>query len=158
MNEGPDPIRIHAKRNENMSTRKNTWRAALGLAILLLASACASRGTSQDTYMGGEGAETEKIGGTTSISNELEITNLREKRLDDSRLHVQFELHNMRGGNLAFEWTVEWFDAAGFRIDWPQHWTPTAIGGKGYEILSLTGPTPNTSNWRLAVRKPNSVK
>ncbi len=157
MNEGPDPTRIQAMRNETMKTKKNTWRAALGLALLLLAGACVSKGTSQDTYVGGEGAETEKIGGTSGISNSLEMVGIRSERRD-GRLFVQFELHNKRGSNLAFEWTVEWFDDAGFRIDWPQHWAPTALGGKGYEIISLTGPTPNASSWRLAVRKPNSIE
>ena len=131
--------------------------ASLGLALLLGASGCKSRGTSQDTYLGGEVEDTRKIEGVSAISSSLEMVGVRSERRD-GRLHVQFELHNTKGSNLAFEWSAEWFDDRGFKIDWPDHWTPVSIPGKGYEVIALTGPTPNASSWRLAVQKPNSVR
>ena len=140
----------------NSNERRPLWYASLGLALLLAATSCQSRGTSQDTYLGGEGAETKRIEGTSGISGSLEMVGVHSERRD-GRLFVQFELHNKRGSNLAFEWSAEWFDDGGFKIDWPDHWTPAMITGKGFEVISLTGPTPNATSWRLNVQKPNSV-
>jgi len=129
----------------------------LGLALLLISTGCTSKGTSQDTYVGDEYGEIQKIEGVSAISSKLEITNVRSERRD-GRLHVQFELHNTKGSNLAFEWSVDWFDDNGFRIDWPHNWTPASMTGKGYTTVSLTGPTLEASGWRLNVQKPNSVR
>jgi uncharacterized protein YcfL len=125
-------------------------------ALLLFVASCRSQGTSQDTYVGGEGGEIEKIGGTSGVSDSLVMLGLVSERRDD-RLHVQFELHNKRGSNLAFEWSVEWFDEGGFKVAFPQHWKAVSLGGKGYETIAVTGPTPAASSWRLALRKPNTA-
>ncbi|MEW6072265.1 MAG: YcfL family protein [Planctomycetota bacterium] len=128
--------------------------AVLGLALVLGAAACQSKGTSQDTYLPGE--EWQKIEGVSGISDDLEMQDIRSERRDD-RLHVQFELHNTRGSNLAFEWNAVWFDDSGYKIDWPDHWRPVSIPGKGFEILHLVAPTPQATSWRLYVQKPNTV-
>ena len=44
------------------------------------------------------------------------------------------------------------------RIDMPEHWTPAALGGKGYETIRRTAPTPEASSFRLGFRKPNTVR
>ncbi len=139
------------------NSTKTLLCASCGLALVLFAGSCRSRGTSQDTYVGGEAQETQKIEGVSAISSKLQMTNVRHERRD-GRLFVQFELHNTKGSNLAFEWSVDWFDDAGFKIDWPEHWTPTSMTGKGFETISVTGPTQEAASWRLMVQKPNAVR
>ena len=49
----------------NQTTNHGIGRTAGAIAtivLLLLVASCRSRGTSQDTYVGGEGGEAEKIG------------------------------------------------------------------------------------------------
>lgn len=76
----------------------------------------------------------------------------------DGKLFVQFNLRNTRSSNLAIEWAIEWFDASGFKIDTPRRWQPAALGGKGFETITQTAPTPEASSFRLGVRKPNTVR
>lgn len=139
-----------------------TTKRALGLVLggLLLAGlqGCLSRGTAQNTYSGGEGLETEEHVGSPSLKRKLEMVDIRSERREDGRLRVQFELHNNGGTNLSFEWAAVWMNDRGFRIDVPEHWTPVSIPGHGYEIVNLTGPTPDASQWRLQVQLPNSAE
>lgn len=144
----------------NHDTNRGIGRAVgaiVAIVLLVFVASCRSRGTSQDTYVGSERGDNEKIGGTSGVSDSLVMLGLISERRDD-RLHVQFELHNKRGGNLAFEWSIEWFDESGFKIAFPTHWTPVTLGGKGYETIAVTGPVPEASSWRLGVRKPNTVR
>jgi uncharacterized protein YcfL len=116
------------------------------------------RGTAQNTYVGkNDGTEVETIEGDSSLANDLVMEGIQSERRD-GRLFVQFNLKNTKSSNLTFEWTMEWFDASGFKINAAQHWTPVAIGGKGYETITQTAPTPAASSWRLGLRKPNSVR
>jgi len=144
-----------------------THRNLMGLAALLLAAllptvvACRSTGlrsgTAQNTYVGGEGLETEELVGNRSLAKDLEMTQVRSERRD-GRLHVQFELHNKRTANLAIEWTVDWFDDGGFRIDWPRRWSPVSLVGQGYNTIAFTAPVPEASQWRFAVEYPNAIR
>jgi uncharacterized protein YcfL len=116
------------------------------------------RGTAQNTYIGKEGGgELESLEGDPALADDLVMEGIRSERRDD-RLFVQFNLKNTRNSNLAFEWTMEWFDASGFKISTAQHWTPVAIGGMGYETITQTAPTPEATSWRLGLRKPNSIR
>ncbi len=116
------------------------------------------RGTAQNTYVGtDDGAQIEEIPGDPSLAKDLVMEGIKTERRD-GRLFVQFDLKSTRSSNLAFEWSLEWFDASGFRIDAPKHWTPISLGGMGFETLSQTAPSPEASGFRLGVRKPNSVR
>ncbi len=134
-----------------------------GAAILLagLSAACQAfepRGTAENTYMGtNDGTEIEEIVGDPGLQRDLVIENYRSERRD-GRLHVQFDLRNMRSSNESFEWALEWFDASGFRIDATEHWTPIALGGKGSETIGQTAPTPDASSFKLHARRPNTVR
>lgn len=130
----------------------------LGAALLLLAACGAPRGTSSNAVRGQEGSsELEEIDGSRGLRNDLEIVGYRSERRD-GRLHVQFDLRNKRGSNLAFEWTMDWYDSSGFRIDTQEHWRPVAIGGKGFETIAVTAPTPEASSFKLEYRLPNPVR
>ena len=116
------------------------------------------RGTAQNTYIGKEGdGELESMKGDPRLMNDLVLEDYRSERRD-GRLFVQFNLKNTTNSNLAFEWTMDWFDGSGFRIDTMEHWTPVAIGGMGYEIITQTAPTPEANSFQLGLRKPNSIR
>ena len=149
-----------------MNPQRTTTRAARSLAPALLlfaftlvSGACVSkpRGQAQNTYLGGEGLEMETLVGNRGLEGDLKVLRpLSERR--DGRLHVQFELHNRRTSDFSFEYAVTWLDASGFVIDTPWRWSPMTIAGQGYRTVSITGPTPEASQWKLHVQKPSSVR
>lgn len=136
-------------------------RAWLALALACSAlSACVSKpkGQAQNTYVGGEGQEMETRVGNPGFERELEILRPISRRDESGRLHVQFELHNKKTRDLAFEYAVSWRDPAGFAIDTPWHWKPMSIVGQGFRTIAVTGPTPEASQWELHVQPPSSVR
>ncbi|MEM7305710.1 MAG: YcfL family protein [Planctomycetota bacterium] len=128
-------------------------------ALAGLLSACMSgRGGPQTTLEGGEGRlEVAELASGMSLERDLEIRNPISERREDFLL-CQFELHNKRGSTLKLEWTADWFDSSGFKIDTNENWRPLAIGGKGFEIVQITAPKPEAEVWRLRVQKPNPVR
>lgn len=144
-----------------------TTRFARGLAASAAAALLAtltvgclafeSRGTAQNTYTVDESGEITETFGDRGLAKDLVMEDIRTERRD-GRLLVQFNLRNTRSSNLAIEWAIAWFDGSGFRIDVPEHWTPAALGGKGYETVTRTAPTPEASSFRLGFRKPNTVR
>jgi len=134
--------------------------ACCALAFSLLGAcrlALEPRGTTQNTYVGDEGTEVEETFGDPQLAKELVLESIKTERRDD-RLFVQFNLRNTRSSNLAIEWAIEWFDASGFLIDTPHRWEPASMGGKGYKTITRTAPTPEAAEFRLGVRKPNTVR
>ena len=142
-----------------MNTRRCTTWIAAACAGFLAAGCLATepRGTAQNTYTGGEDQEPVETFGDSHLAKNLVMEDIRTERREN-RLFVQFNLRNTKSSNLPIEWAIEWFDASGFRIDTPHHWTPAALGGKGYETISCTAPTPGASGFRLGVRKPNTIR
>jgi uncharacterized protein YcfL len=134
-------------------------RIAPLFAALLLGAACSStRGRPENTYVGAEGAaKMEMLEGNPGLDRDLEILNPRSERRQ-GRLYVEFDLRNKRASNLPLEWSVEWFDTAGFEVEAARSWTPIVIGAKGFESLSMLAPTPAATSWRLHVRPPNPVE
>lgn len=129
-----------------------------GLLLLVLSGCGAPRGGTTNTVRGTEGSpDLQQLDGGRTLSKDLEIVRYRSERRD-GRLHVQFDLQNKRGSNLAFEWQMEWFDSSDFKIDTQDHWTPIVIGGKGFETIAVTAPTPEASIFRLAYRLPDTVR
>ena len=140
-------------------TQRLARAAAWSLACLALAS-CVSKpkGQAQNTYSGGEGLEMEKRVGNRGFEGELEILRPLSRRNDDGRLFVQFELHNKKTRDLAFEYAITWRDDQGFALDTPWHWTPLSIVGQGFRTLQVTAPAPEATQWELHVQPPSSVR
>jgi uncharacterized protein YcfL len=133
--------------------------AASFLAFGALVAGCASgRGGPQTTMQGGESTPgmVELDSGVT-LGHELKMLNLNQTRRSGF-LVAQFDLHNQRGSSLALEWSVDWFDQHGMKIVTNENWRPLVIGGRGYETLQITAPTPEAEEWRLKFQKPNPVR
>ncbi len=140
---------------------KSILRSALaGSLSAMLLTACTStgKGGPQTTLAGGEGQPgmTELDSGQ-GLMKDLEILSLVQSKKGE-HLVAQFELHNKRGSQMNLEWTVDWFDEAGLQVDFSESWRPLAIGGRGFEMVQITAPTPSARSWRLRVQKPNPVR
>ena len=151
------------RRFDRISSGRSLAASALAAMLLIACAAGSSRGTAENSYASGAGeAGSEKAGveetiGDPTLARELVMESVRTERRE-GRLFVQFNLRNNRASNLPIEWTLVWFDDAGFRLGDSQHWTPAVLGGKGFETISKTAPTPAASAFRLALRKPNTVR
>jgi len=135
-------------------------------AFLLAAAACFAGCTSlgdgsggpQTTLQGAEGLnEPQELDSGFTLSKDLEIMRPISVRKNDF-LVVQFELHNKRGDQMNLEWSVEWTDEQGLKIDTNENWRPLAIGGKGYETIQITAPTTSARGWKLKVQRPNPIR
>ncbi len=145
---------MNTKRSiEGLSRRGRA--VAFALVASVLAACSSTRGTAQNTYVSEDGAAVEETIGNFTLSRELVMESVRTERRD-GRLFVQFNLRNTRASSLPAEWTLVWFDEAGFKLDHAHHWTPIVLDGKGFETISQTAPTPAASGFRLALRKPTS--
>jgi uncharacterized protein YcfL len=141
-----------------MKTMHRTAALLLASAPLLLACTSTGKGGAQMTVQGAEALPgmTELDSGL-AISQDLEILNLVQVRKNDF-LVAQFELHNKRGSQVNLEWSVDWTDEQGLRIDSNENWRPLSIGGRGFELLQITAPTPSAKAWRLKVQQPNPIR
>ena len=134
------------------------WLAIAWTCAGLAGCVTKPKGHAQNTYVGGEGQELETRVGNPGFGRELEILRPISRRDESGRLHVQFELHNKKNADLAFEYAVTWRDASGFAIDTPWHWQPMSIVGQGYRTVAVTGPTPEAVQWELHVQPSSSVR
>jgi uncharacterized protein YcfL len=128
------------------------------LALLLAACTSTGKGGPQTTIQGAEGLPgTTELDAGRSLNNDFEQRNVVTSHKGDF-LVVQFELHNKRNSQLNVEWSVDWFDEVGLLIVSTENWRPLAIGGRGFEMIQITAPTPSAHSWRLKVQKPNPVR
>lgn len=139
---------------------KRPMRIAASLVVLsaLLAACASGKGGPQTTLQGGESTPgMVELDSGMALSNDLEVQHLNQGRRGGF-LVAQFDLHNKRGSTLAIEWSVEWFDEHGLKIDTNESWRPLVIGGRGFETLQITAPTAAAEEWRLKFQKPNPVR
>jgi uncharacterized protein YcfL len=139
---------------------KNPMRiAVLFLVSGAFVAGCASgRGGPQTTMQGGESTPgMVELDSGRVLGNELKMRHLNQTRRSGF-LVAQFDLHNERGSSLAFEWSVEWFDQHGMKINTSESWRPVVIGGRGFQTLQITAPTMEAEEWRLKFQKPNPVR
>ena len=130
--------------------------AALAACVLLCGCAT-GRGGPETTIVGGDGVPETELDSGQTLARELEIRKVASADRGGFRV-VEFELHNERGSQVALEWSVEWKDASGLTVQTRESWHPLVIGGRGYESLQITAPTPEARTWTLKVRKPNPVR
>ena len=128
---------------------------ALGLGIGCMAP---SRGRAQNSYAGAEGrSEIDKSIGDSDLEHKFVLVATRTERRDD-RLRIQFDLKNTTGADLAIEWAIEWFDASGFSLDTPRHWTPAVVGGGGVQPVQDVAPVAQAIGFKLHIRKSSPVR
>lgn len=83
------------------------------------------------------------------VAAALELRSVQSSR-KDGRLVVRFDLVNRTPDELAFRWTVDWFDRAGAKIEYgPQSWSSDELEGGQVRMLELQAPTPEAASWQL---------
>ena len=131
---------------------------AFGLALFLAACTSSGKGGPQTTIQGAEGLPgTTELDSGKTLMNDLEQLSVVTSRKGDF-LVVQLELHNKRGSQMNLEWSVDWFDEDGLVIVSNENWRPLTIGGRGFEMIQITAPTPSAHSYRLKVQKPNPIR
>jgi uncharacterized protein YcfL len=130
------------------------------VSCLLLLAACKTGGSPakpQNTYIGTEGAvEVEEEVGDRALERKFVLLGIKSERRD-GRLHVQFDLKNTTTSELAVEWSIEWMDDRGFRINTQPHWSPVRVGGNGAVPVQQTAPVPEAVTFKLHVRRSSPV-
>lgn len=146
---------------ESSTTSHRAARQVLVGSIASLLLACASDGgrlNPQNTYVGKEGGvEIDEQIGDPSLERHFVLVGLLTERRD-GRLHVQFDLKNTTTSELPVEWSIEWMDARGFRIDTQPHWRPALVGGNGVVPVQETAPVPEAATFKLHVRRSSPVR
>src|SRR5687768_17264421 len=78
---------------------------------------------------------------------------------DNGVLVVQFDLVNTRQGPVAFQWTIDWFDKAGLKLDYvPQSWTPERLPGGSSKTIKRVAPHPDATSWQLQTGSRDEVQ
>lgn len=92
------------------------------------------------------------LGGTVQLMNFL-------KRQNNGLLEVQVDLKNESSSDVSVEYTFEWLDAQGFKMDSAiEHWTPVTLNGKHVHVVTAIAPRPGADKFKIHVRAPHEVK
>lgn len=138
----------------------NPRQAAPVLAGILLV-ACRTmppHGTPTNTYVGGEAGKTEEYLGDRDLAKKFVLLNIKTEKVDGRLSRVQFDLKNTTPADLVIEWSIEWKDGNGFRIDTNPHWRPAVITGMGFQSIQEAAPVPEAAMFQLQVRRPTPVR
>ncbi|MCY3000762.1 MAG: YcfL family protein [Planctomycetota bacterium] len=130
-----------------------TLSSLLPLALVALVGCTAAPRGSVNSF---DGKNTEV--GNALLNASLEIRNI--VRAEKNGLKVaQFELHNRHSTALAFQWTVEWYDRSGLKIQYgPAHWEPERLAGSASKTLQIVAPSPDADSWKLQVGSRDEVQ
>ena len=139
--------------------RKLLSVACIAGALFGAAACTATPHGSVNIYTGGEGARSmQSVEKNTMLANDLEIANRVSTRRNDL-LNVQFDLVNRRGTQVAFQWTVDWFDKDGLKVpDATQHWEPVRMPGYASNTITIVAPSAAATQWQLQVGSRDEVQ
>jgi uncharacterized protein YcfL len=128
------------------------------LALALAACTSTHRGV-VNRYSGGEGQrDVQRVVNDPVRSAALKMEHIVHAR-QNGLLVVQFDLVNTRQGPLSFQWTIDWFDKAGLKIDHPtQHWTPERLPAGASKTIKATAPHPDATAWTLQTGSRDEVQ
>lgn len=124
---------------------------------LLAACTMPPRGTPTNTYVGNQAGKQQEYLGDPDLAKKFVLLDIKTERRD-GRLRVQFDLKNTTGTDLPIEWSIEWKDASGFRIDTNPHWRPTMVAGKGFESIQDIAPVPEAAMFQLQIRRTSAIR
>lgn len=138
----------------------NRMTRLLPLLALLGAGACiVPPEGSVNRISGGEGRPgTTKEVGNRALDSALEMRNIIRAE-QNGLMVVQLDLVNRKGGPLAFQWSVEWFDRAGLKLDYvTQNWTPERLAGGASKTIKIVAPSPEATGWQLQVGSRDEIQ
>jgi len=139
------------------SPARSALFALVTTAALLGACTAPPRGTPTNTYVGNQAGKQQEYLGDPDLARKFVLLDIKTERRD-GRLRVQFDLKNTTSTDLPIEWSIEWKDAGGFRIDTNPHWRPTMVAGKGFESIQDIAPVPEAAMFQLQIRQPSPIR
>lgn len=122
------------------------------LALGLAASACQSGYKEGETPIN-EGRTTQVTSGNEYLAERIHIRDLRQRRGDDGRLTIEFELINTWVNRLEFQWMLHWYDAIGMQLDDGPNETLT-LQPREAKTMRFTAMTPEADRFKLELQKP----
>lgn len=91
-----------------------------------------------------------KVFGTV---NKITVKEIRTRTLNN-RMIIDFSLLNDRGLRDVINYRVRWLDPNGMMVTQYDPWETIALEGHEQSVLSVTAPTPTSSDFRIEI-KPN---
>ena len=87
------------------------------------------------------------------VGDRIEVTNAAMRRNMSDILELQVEFYNKSYNTERFEYTVEWYDADGFKIKSnTDNWTKKAVAGKSNGRITAIAPNPNAVDFKMNTR------
>ena len=112
-------------------------------------------------YSGGEGRasiQSEESNAFFANAIKMPADRMIQTRVN-GLLVVQLDLVNTRQAQMAFQWTVDWYDRAGLKIDYgPQHWAPERLPAGASKTIKIVAPTPDATSWQLQIGSRDEVQ
>ena len=142
---------------KHLTSARTALFALVTTGALLTACTMPPRGTPPNTYVGNHAGKQQEDLGDPDLAKKFVLLDIKTERRD-GRLRVQFDLKNTTGADLPIEWSIEWKDASGFRIDTNPHWRPTMVAGKGFESIQDVAPVPEAAMFQLQIRRPSPIR
>ena len=139
---------------------KNRGKMMCALAATFAAALFAACSPSVNTYENADAGAGKTVikdkrvitdWGTEDFANVVEIRT--GTTADGKNLRVQIELVNEDSdfGRIAYQ--VEWFDAAGLKIETPTSWIPLTIAPEQRATISLVAPNPAAKDFRISMMR-----
>jgi len=85
------------------------------------------------------------------IVNKIEVKEIRTRTLNN-RMIVDFSLYNDRGLRDVINYRVRWLDPNGMMVTQYDPWETVALEGHEQSVLSVTAPTPTSSDFRIEIK------
>lgn len=86
------------------------------------------------------------------LNNHIQVIE-RSTRRTNGLLEAQVRGQNMKGKDIQFEYRFIWLDADGMRLDTEMStWKPLALSGKEVAFMTGIAPTPDATDFLMAVR------
>lgn len=123
--------------------------------FLLLASACGNTSENVGVVAGANPGEV--LVGHGGLARTVQIQNYLTRE-NSGLLEVQVDLKNESSSDVSVEYSFEWFDAQGFKMETPiEHWTPTTLNGKHVHVVTAIAPRPGARKFKIHLRYPQEV-
>lgn len=125
-------------------------------ALLLSFGYSSCQNTSQNT-LSLDGSTDQVLVVEGALGSKVQMQNIL-RRQRNGLMEVQVDLFNASSSNISIEYSFEWFDAQGFKLDSSiQHWTPITMNGKQLHSVQAVATKAGADKFRMHVRSPQEV-
>lgn len=144
------------RRTDSRTSRRTTFLVpAAVLATLALGTGCETTPgyKSGKHELGSSGRMTETSTGDAWLCQRVQIRNTRGKRLQDNRLHVEFDLFNSWYDDINFQYAITWLDSDGMLVSSGDYYEQASIPSEESMTVRLDAPTVDASQWQIDLQR-----